>query len=62
MLNNDIETPGKFYEYIGAAKPILLCMPSGELRQIGRDYKACFATEPKDAAGVAHVLALAYNA
>lgn len=62
MIDNNIETPGKFYEYIGAGKLIMLCAPDGELRQIGKDYKACLPTAPKDFDAVALYAYLIYTA
>jgi glycosyltransferase involved in cell wall biosynthesis len=48
MLTNNIETPGKFFEYIGSKKPLLIMMHDGALKQISEEYKASFITEPKN--------------
>jgi hypothetical protein len=48
MIKNNIETPGRFYEYIGAAKPLLLMIPDGALKQIAEEYNASFVSKPKD--------------
>jgi len=48
MINNPIETPGRFYEYIGTGKPLLLMIPDSSLKQIATDYKASFISAPKD--------------
>ena len=48
MIKNSIETPGRLYEYMGSAKPLLLMLPDGALKQIGREYKASFMSNPKD--------------
>jgi len=38
--------PGKVYEYIGARKPIIACVPDGAAKMAALDYKASFITEP----------------
>lgn len=48
MMTNNIETPGKFFEYIGSKKPLLLMIPDGALKQIGTAYNASFITAPKN--------------
>ena len=48
MMTNNIETPGKFFEYIGSKKPLLFMGPDGALKQIAEEYKASFITAPKN--------------
>jgi hypothetical protein len=45
MIKNNIETPGRFFEYIGAAKPMLLCIPDGSIKQIAEESNAAFITK-----------------
>jgi len=48
MLPNDIATPSRLFEYIGAKKPMILSLPEGNLRQIAAETKAVEFTKPKD--------------
>lgn len=48
MITNNIATPSRLYEYLGAQKPILISAPEGNIRQIAMDSSAAFATQPKD--------------
>ena len=61
MIKNEIETPGRFYEYIGAAKPLLLMLPDGAIKQIGKDYKASFISNPKDIATIVRNINTIYH-
>jgi hypothetical protein len=47
-LDDTVRSPGKLYEYIGARKPLLLCVPDGEMRRTALETKAAIATNPKD--------------
>jgi glycosyltransferase involved in cell wall biosynthesis len=47
-LDDTVRSPGKLYEYIGARKPLLLCVSDGEMRRTALDTKAAIATNPKD--------------
>lgn len=47
-LDDTVRSPGKLYEYIGARKPLLLCVSEGEMRRTALDTKAAIATNPKD--------------
>ena len=61
MLTNNIETPGKFFEYIGSKKPLLLMLPDSGLKQIGKEYQASFITPPKDINKITEQLQTIYS-
>ena len=61
MLNNNIETPGKFFEYIGTKKPLLLMLPDCAIKQIAEDYQASFIAPPKDINKIAEKLQTIYS-
>ena len=44
--NIDAILPGKLYEYIGARKPILACVPEGAAKMAVSEYPASFICEP----------------
>jgi len=44
--NIDSILPGKLYEYAGAKKPILACMPDGAAKDAVTEYPASFICEP----------------
>ena len=48
MLNDNIRTPGKLWEYFGAQKPILATIPEGAMKKLCLEYKASFITKPND--------------
>lgn len=48
MLDDNIRTPGKLYEYFAARKPLLVCAPDGIVRRTALESKASICTEPKD--------------
>lgn len=48
MMKDNVRSPGKLYEYIGAGKPILINSPMGSMRQLALDSGVAFATEPND--------------
>ncbi len=53
MLNNNSQSPGKLYEYFGARKPILACIPEGFMRQTLDEVGASVIVEPDDVDGIA---------
>lgn len=57
MLNNDRQSPGKLYEYLGARKPILASVPDGFIRQTLAEAGGNIIVDPTDVRG--HVDALA---
>lgn len=48
MSPNNIVTPSRLYEYIGARKPILISIPNGNIKQTALETEAAIATEPRD--------------
>jgi glycosyltransferase involved in cell wall biosynthesis len=44
--NIDSILPGKLYEYMGTAKPILACVPEGAAKLALSEYPASFICEP----------------
>ncbi|MFH1050233.1 MAG: glycosyltransferase [bacterium] len=48
MLNDNVRSPGKLYEYFAAKKPILACLPEGIMKKQVLDSEAGFLTQPKD--------------
>jgi len=50
---SDLHSTGKLYEYFGARKPILACVPNGVARETLNDYGAVKVTEPDDAVSIA---------
>ncbi|MBM2816560.1 MAG: hypothetical protein HW421_3322 [Ignavibacteria bacterium] len=48
MLDDNVRSPGKLYEYFGARKPLLVCAPDGIIRRTALDCGATVATNPKD--------------
>lgn len=55
-LDNDTQSPGKLYEYLGTRRPILGCVPSGFVRQTLEEYGAAMVVDPGDVKGIAAAL------
>jgi glycosyltransferase involved in cell wall biosynthesis len=60
MLNNDRQSPGKFYEYLGARKPVLACVPDGFIRQALKEAEGGVIVDPADVDGIAAAIAEYY--
>ncbi len=60
-LDDTVRSPGKLYEYIGARKPLLMCVPEGEMRRVAVETKAAIATNPKDVAMIEKALETYYK-
>jgi Glycosyl transferases group 1 len=56
MQFDNVRSPGKLYEYFGARKPILACLPEGEMRQLALESKAAIATDPKNVTEIRNAL------
>lgn len=61
MLNDDIRTPGKLWEYFGVKKPILATIPDGPMKKLCLEYKASIVTKPKDIAEIEKAILEYYN-
>ncbi len=55
IVGDDVGSPGKVYEYIGARKPILGCVPDGFLKQTILEAGGR-VTAPKDIVGIKRAL------
>jgi glycosyltransferase involved in cell wall biosynthesis len=59
MLKNDSQSPGKLYEYFGARKPVLACVPEGFIQQTIEEAGGSMIVRPDDVDGIArHIVAL----
>jgi glycosyltransferase involved in cell wall biosynthesis len=61
MLDNDRQSPGKVYEYLGARKPILACVPEGFIRQTIKEADSAFIVAPTDVDGIVAALKELYD-
>lgn len=57
----DMMSTGKLYEYLGARKPILACVPEGAARQVLAKSGAAFFAPPDDSAAIAEQLHALYT-
>jgi glycosyltransferase involved in cell wall biosynthesis len=51
IVDNDFQTAGKLYEYIGARKPVIASVVEGYTKQLIAESKAAICLAPKDLAG-----------
>lgn len=56
MLNNDKQSPGKVYEYLGARKPMLACVPEGFIRQTIEEAGGSVIVPPTDVNAIADAI------
>lgn len=61
MLDNDKQSPGKLYEYLGLRKPILGCVPDGFIKQTLKEAGGCIIVDPIDVNGIARAILEFYN-
>jgi glycosyltransferase involved in cell wall biosynthesis len=47
-LNNDTQSPGKLYEYLGLMKPVLGCLPDGFVSQTLKEAGGALIVPPND--------------
>ncbi|MBM4166948.1 MAG: glycosyltransferase family 4 protein [Ignavibacteria bacterium] len=60
-VDNDVQSPGKLYEYLGTRKPILACIPNGFLKQTIEDSGMGFLVAPNDSEMMATTLYKLYQ-
>ena len=60
IVGDDLGSPGKTYEYIGAGKPILGCVPDGFLKTTILEAGGTVVT-PNDVQGIKQALGLYYD-
>ena len=58
---SDLHSTGKLYEYFGAQKPIIACVPNGVARESLKNYGAVKITEPDDVNAIAEAVKYFYN-
>ncbi len=58
---SDLHSTGKLYEYFGAGKPILACVPEGVARKSLESYGAVIITEPGDVNAIAAAILEFYD-
>lgn len=61
MLNNDLQSPGKLYEYMGLRKPILASIPDGFVKRTLIEYGASFILEPTNVEKSAMIIMHLYD-
>ena len=59
--NIDAILPGKVYEYLGAQKPVIACVPEGAAKMVIEESGAGFICEPDDIQGIKNVLIQVYD-
>ncbi len=60
-VNNDRQSPGKLYEYIGARKPVLACVPDGFIRQTLQETGASIFAKPDNVEEIAQAILKFYQ-
>lgn len=58
---SDLHSTGKLYEYFGADKPILACVPEGVARESLKNYGAVIMTAPDDVNAIAEAILKFYE-
>jgi hypothetical protein len=53
---SDLHSTGKLYEYFGAGKPILACVPEGVARESLKTHGAVTLTEPDDSKAISKAI------
>ncbi len=61
MVDNETQSPGKVYEYLGAGKTILANVPDGFIRQTLEEAEGCVITDPADVDGIARAIGGLYD-
>ena len=60
MMGDDKSSPGKIFEYIGAKKKILACLPQGMMRSIIEEAGG-ICVEPRDVPKIAEAIISLYE-
>lgn len=58
---SDLHSTGKLYEYFGANKPLLACVPEGVARRSLEMHGAAILTEPEDSNAISEAIIKYYN-
>lgn len=58
---SDLHSTGKLYEYFGACKPLLACVPEGVARRSLDMHGAVILTEPDDSKAISEAIIKYYN-
>jgi glycosyltransferase involved in cell wall biosynthesis len=56
LKNIDAILPGKVYEYVGAQKPVIACVPDGAAKMAVEEYGAGFICEPDNISNIKQTL------
>lgn len=59
--NIDAVLPGKIYEYMGAKKPIIACVPEGAAKIVVQEYPASYICKPDDIAEIKKIILKVYS-
>ena len=59
--NIDAILPGKLYEYIGAKKPIIACVPEGAAKTAVQGYPASYICKPDDINDIKNTILKVYE-
>ncbi|MBW7887596.1 MAG: glycosyltransferase family 4 protein [Bacteroidetes bacterium] len=60
MMQDDLSSPGKIFEYIGAGKKILGCVPEGAMRQLIKEANGV-CVDPKNVQQISETIVLFYQ-
>ena len=61
LKNIDAILPGKVYEYVGAQKPVIACVPDGAAKMAVEEYGAGFICEPDNISNIKQTLLTVYE-
>ena len=59
--NIDAFIPGKFYEYLGAKKPVIACVPEGAAKIAAEEYIASYICNPRNINEMKETIVRVYN-
>ncbi len=61
MQQDTFRSPGKLFEYFGAKRPILACVPDGYIKQMAIDSGIAIGVDPKNVEGIVRALSTFYD-